>query len=60
MFLPSETAKVLNKMTDFAAMGLLSVDLDKQMVEKFESLKIKNRDVIEQLGKIDTENKVVK
>lgn len=59
MFLPSETAKVLNKMTDFAAMGLLSIDLDKKMVEKFESLKLKNKDIFEQLGKLDTENKVV-
>ncbi len=59
MFLSSETNKVLSKMTDFAAMGLLSIDLDKQMVEKFESLKLKNKDVFEQIGKINTENKVV-
>ena len=59
MFLPSETSKVLSKMTDFSAMGLLSMDLDKQMVEKFDSLKLKNKDVFEQLGKIDTGNKVV-
>jgi hypothetical protein len=59
MFSSSEISKVLDKMTDFAAMGLLSIDLDKQMTEKFESLKLKNRDVFEQLGKINTEAKVV-
>jgi hypothetical protein len=59
MFLPSETSKVLNKMTDFAAMGLLSMDLDQQMVKKFEDLKVKNNEVFNQLENIKTENEIV-
>jgi hypothetical protein len=59
MFLPSETTKVLNKMTDFAAMGLLSMDLDKKMIEKFEQLKSKNENMFERLKNFNTENEIV-
>jgi hypothetical protein len=59
MFLPAEVNKVFSKSTDMAAMGLLTVDLEKKMFKKFESLKIKNEDVFKQLEKINTEPKVV-
>lgn len=56
MFLPTETRKVSNKMTDFAATGLLAKDLNEEMMKKFEQLRIKNADVFEQLGQINVEN----
>lgn len=56
MFLPKEMGKLLNKATDVAAMGLLSQDLDKKMMEKFETLKVQNKDVFEQLDNINLEN----
>jgi hypothetical protein len=59
MFLPSETAKVLNKMTDFAATGLLSMELDNEMAKKFEQLKLKNKDAFTQLENLNTENEIV-
>lgn len=59
MFLPAEINKYINKATEMAAVGLLSQDLDEKMKEKFESLQLKNKSVFEQLGKIDTGNKVV-
>lgn len=59
MFLPSEMAKVFDKLTDFAAMGLLSVELDKKMLDKLDTLKIRNEDVFKQLSELNIENKIV-
>jgi hypothetical protein len=58
MFMPKEVNKVLDKMTDFAATGLLANELDQEMITKFEQLKLRNADVFEQLGKIKTDNTV--
>jgi aminoglycoside phosphotransferase family enzyme len=59
MFLPSEVNKIFSKMTDFAATGLLSMELDKKMVEKFEQMKLQNASAFEQLDKINVENNIV-
>jgi aminoglycoside phosphotransferase family enzyme len=59
MFLPAEVNKLFSKMTEFAATGLLSMELDKKMVEKFEELKLKNASAFEQLDKINVENNIV-
>jgi hypothetical protein len=58
MFLQKEVSKVFDKMTDFAATGLLANDLNEEMVKKFQSLKLKNNDIFEQLGNINVDNSV--
>jgi hypothetical protein len=52
MFLPKEVSKVFDKMTDFAATGLLANQLNEEMVKKFEQLQIKNKEVFEKLNTI--------
>jgi hypothetical protein len=64
MFLLKEVQKVFNRLTDMAGASLLVIDLDKEMMRKFEQLKIKNADVFKELEKlnVDTvtdENKIV-
>ncbi|MED3562245.1 hypothetical protein [Bacillus xiapuensis] len=56
MFLPEQVNKVLGKMTDFAAAGLLAEDLNEQMMKKFEQLQIKNANIFKELDKMNTEN----
>jgi hypothetical protein len=59
MFLPAEVSKVFSKMTDFAATGLLSIELDNKTMEKFEQMKLKHAEAFEQLDKINVENNIV-
>lgn len=56
MFLPAEVSKVFDKMTDFAATGLLANDMNEEMMKKFQQMKLKNADVFEKLNSIKVEN----
>ena len=56
MFLPAEVNKVFNKLTDVAATSLLAMDLNEEMMKKMEQMKIKNKEVFEQLEQINVEN----
>jgi hypothetical protein len=58
MFLPKEVSKVFDKMTDFAATGLLANELNEEMAKKFEQLKLRNEDVFKQLENIKVDNTV--
>ena len=55
MFMPKEVRKVFNKLTDFAATGMLAMDLNEEMMKKMQQLKIKNADVFEELEKFNVD-----
>lgn len=59
MFIPSEVRKVLDRMTDVAAAGLLAMNLDKEMLDKLEKLREQNNDVFKKLDEINIETNVV-
>lgn len=60
MFLPEEIAKVMDYLSTFLANSLVLEDFGKEIQQKFEDIKLKNKFIFDGIGKIDTENKVVK
>lgn len=59
MFLPQETSKVLSRMTDVAATGLLAMNLNEEMMKKLQDLREKNNEVFKKLDEINIDNDVV-
>jgi hypothetical protein len=56
MFIPKEVQKVLSRLTDVASASLLAMDLDNEMMRKFEQLKFKNADIFKELEKLNVTN----
>lgn len=52
MFSNAEVRKVFDKVTNFNANGLLAIDINNKIEEKYSKLKLQNRDIFEQLDLI--------
>lgn len=52
MFSTEEVNKVFSKLTDFSAKGLLALDINEKVQQKFSNLKIKNKNIFEQIDGI--------
>lgn len=59
MFLPQEVSKVLSRMTDVAATGLLAMNLNEEMMKKLQDLREKNNEVFKKLDELNVENNVI-
>jgi hypothetical protein len=59
MFVKDQVQKVFNQMTDFAATGLLAMNLDEEMKKKFQELQLQNQDIYKQLDELKLENPIV-
>jgi hypothetical protein len=59
MFVRDQVQKVFNQMTDFAAKGLLAMNLDEEMKSKLQQLQLQNQDIYKQLDELKLENPIV-
>ena len=59
MFVKDQVQKVFNHTTDFAAKGLLTMNLDEEMKKKFQELQLQNQDIYNQLESLKLENPIV-
>jgi hypothetical protein len=59
MFIRDQVQKVFNQMTDFAAKGLLAMNLNEEMMKKLQELQIQNDDIYKQLDSLKLENPIV-
>ena len=59
MFVKEQVQKVFNQMTDFAAKGLLAMNLNEEMLKKLQELRTQNDDIFKQLDGLKLENTIV-
>lgn len=59
MFLPQEISKLLSRMTDVAATGLLTMNLNEEMMRKLVNLREKNSELFNKLDEINIDNDIV-
>jgi hypothetical protein len=59
MFLKEQIKRVFERTTDFAATGLLAMDLDEEMKKKFQELQLQNENIYKQLDSLKLENPIV-
>lgn len=59
MFLASEIQRVLGKLTDFSATGMLMEDIDEKVKDKFAQLKINHGGIFEQIERMNVGGKFV-
>lgn len=59
VFIPSETAKVWDKVVNFMAATQLFEELGSQVQEKFADLQLKNADILKDISKLKIEDKVI-
>lgn len=54
MFLPAEIQKVFKNLTDFISKSIVHIDLENEINRKVENLKFKNKEVFDQIGKVNS------
>lgn len=56
MFLPQECAKIFKRLTDVVATSMIQTDLEAETKQKYESLKVKNSFIFDQIRNIKVDN----
>jgi hypothetical protein len=59
MFLKDQIKRVFERTSDFAATGLLAMNLNEEMMKKLQDLQSQNKDIYEQLDSLKLENPIV-